>query len=114
MDCYSEELQKDPKNLIKKVCGSLYRPSANQNVKDLVLCLDKQTFCGQCCRGFLGVILFEEREACMNRCESTVGSSGTIDMNVLTDNGITTNEFLYGTQAQEAKEAKERAMGNNK
>lgn len=50
----------------------------------------------------------------MKRCETTVGSSGTIDMNVLTDNGITTNEFLYGTQAQEAKEAKEKAMGNTK
>ncbi len=62
MDCYSDQTFKDGSEGIKRVCGSLYQPSANQDVKALILCLEKDSFCGQCCSGFLGVELFEERD----------------------------------------------------
>jgi predicted phage-related endonuclease len=46
MDCYSEQTFKDGSEGIKRVCGSLYQPSANQDVKQLILCLEKDSFCG--------------------------------------------------------------------
>lgn len=62
MDCYSDQTFKDGSEGIKRVCGSLYQPNANQDVKALILCLEKDSFCSQCCSGFLGVELFEERD----------------------------------------------------
>ena len=97
MDCYSEDTFKDGSEGIKRVCGSLYKPDANLNVKELMLCLDKDMFCGQCCRGFLGVELFQERDECRGQCDKTLSVyNGAINMVVSTDNGVTDHKFLYG------------------
>lgn len=111
MDCYSDQTFKDGSEGIKRVCGSLYQPSANQDVKQLILCLEKDSFCGQCCFGFLGVELFEEREQCKAQCTKSLDKSrGDVDMTVITDNGVTDHKFLYGAQEEERQQLKKKAL----
>lgn len=110
-DCYSDDLKGDYKQHIKNVCGHLYRPDANLQVKDLLACLEQRGFCRHCCNGYLGVNLMDLREQCVGKCTTIVDEvSGSLDMTVPTEMGVTSHGFLYGLEKDEAKKLEKEAM----
>lgn len=111
--CYSTEvLQGGPKE-IKRVCSQLFKPDAQLQVKELMLCLNLETFCRACCSGFIGPIFEDRRMDCGDKCDKTLQDykdNSEINMQVYTDNGVTSHEFLYGSEKEKVEKLQKEAL----
>lgn len=115
--CYSVEiLQGGPKE-IKAVCSQLFKPDAALQVKELMMCLNPETFCRACCSGFIGPVFEDRRLDCGDKCNKVLEdykNNSEINMEVFTDNGVTSHEFLYGSEKEKMDKLKLEALKNMK
>jgi len=54
---------------IKDVCSSIYKDAGYTLIlKDLMDCLNENTFCMACCSNFIGTAKLEKRNECIDKC----------------------------------------------
>ena len=54
---------------IKKVCTSIYKDAGYTLIlKDLMDCLNENTFCMACCSNFIGTSKMDKRNECVDKC----------------------------------------------
>lgn len=83
---------------MKEVCSAIYKDMGyTLIIKDLIDCLNPDTFCMACCSNFIGTAKLEKRNQCIEKC--AMAAKENIDkthlkLNVDTDNTLTTTDLV--------------------
>lgn len=75
--CYDDLIFSKGPIQMKAVCHEIYKDHGiNLIIKDLLDCLNPDTFCLACCSNFIGAGHMEKRNSCVESCNNTVTKSG--------------------------------------
>ena len=73
-DCYKDTLSGGNIREMKKACANTVEYGAVPDLKKLLSCLEKKTFCPICCKYYIGPANEKDELTCQKRCEEIINS----------------------------------------
>lgn len=109
--CYDSAIFQEGPAAMKKVCHDIFKDhGSNLVIKELIDCLNPNTFCLSCCSNFIGAGHMDRRNTCVEQCSGQVTAKAKatgLTMHVYTDNAQTPSDLAYEIDDDKAATAKD-------
>lgn len=112
--CYDTDIFTNGPVAMKKVCHDIFKDyGSNLVIKELIDCLNPNTFCISCCSNFIGAGHMDKRNSCVEQCSGQITAKAKatgLTMEVLADNAQTPSDLAYDIKDDDSKKPTEAAV----